>query len=82
MYYRILKYVGELIVFWQQNLLLDDSKDFSTMRDDIGKEKLRLLAVEKKKRYSTVCIFFYVLKRASDFATFHRFSYLIVLSEA
>ncbi|XP_006020007.1 ubiquitin carboxyl-terminal hydrolase 40 isoform X1 [Alligator sinensis] len=32
-----------------KNLLLDDSKDFSTMRDDIGKEKLRLLAVEKKK---------------------------------
>uniref|UniRef100_A0A8C5TY28 Ubiquitin carboxyl-terminal hydrolase 40 n=1 Tax=Malurus cyaneus samueli TaxID=2593467 RepID=A0A8C5TY28_9PASS len=32
-----------------KNLLLDDTKDFSTMRDDIGKEKQRQLALEKKK---------------------------------
>ncbi|NXB68664.1 UBP40 hydrolase, partial [Struthidea cinerea] len=34
-----------------KNLLLDDTKDFSTVRDDIGKEKQRQLALEKKKRY-------------------------------
>ncbi|NXM47119.1 UBP40 hydrolase, partial [Gymnorhina tibicen] len=32
-----------------KNLLLDDTKDFSTVRDDIGKEKQRQLALEKKK---------------------------------
>ncbi|XP_014804728.1 PREDICTED: ubiquitin carboxyl-terminal hydrolase 40-like, partial [Calidris pugnax] len=32
-----------------KNLLLDDSKDFSTVRDDVGKEKQRQLALEKKK---------------------------------
>nr|XP_047906873.1 ubiquitin carboxyl-terminal hydrolase 40 isoform X11 [Anser cygnoides] len=32
-----------------KNLLLDDSKDFSTVRDDLGKEKQRQLALEKKK---------------------------------
>ncbi|RLV92739.1 hypothetical protein DV515_00013681 [Chloebia gouldiae] len=32
-----------------KNLLLDDSKDFSTVRDDIGKEKQRQLALEKRK---------------------------------
>ncbi|NXE23561.1 UBP40 hydrolase, partial [Ardeotis kori] len=32
-----------------KNLLLDDTKDFSTMRDDIGKEKQRQLALEKNK---------------------------------
>lgn len=35
----------------QQNLLLDDTKDFSTVRDDVGKEKQRQLALEKKRRY-------------------------------
>ncbi|NXL91241.1 UBP40 hydrolase, partial [Alectura lathami] len=34
-----------------KNLLLDDSKDFSTVRDDVGKEKQRQLALEKKKRH-------------------------------
>ncbi|KFO64468.1 Ubiquitin carboxyl-terminal hydrolase 40 [Corvus brachyrhynchos] len=34
-----------------KNLLLDDTKDFSTVRDDIGKEKQRQLALERKKRY-------------------------------
>ncbi|NXQ56389.1 UBP40 hydrolase, partial [Anthoscopus minutus] len=32
-----------------KNLLLDDTKDFSTVRDDIGKEKQRQLALEKRK---------------------------------
>ncbi|XP_075009903.1 ubiquitin carboxyl-terminal hydrolase 40 isoform X6 [Calonectris borealis] len=32
-----------------KNLLLDDTKDFSTVRDDVGKEKQRQLALEKKK---------------------------------
>ncbi|NXM18698.1 UBP40 hydrolase, partial [Ploceus nigricollis] len=32
-----------------KNLLLDDTKDFSTIRDDIGKEKQRQLALEKRK---------------------------------
>ncbi|NXU95533.1 UBP40 hydrolase, partial [Xiphorhynchus elegans] len=32
-----------------KNLLLDDTKDFSTLRDDIGKEKQRQLALEKRK---------------------------------
>uniref|UniRef100_A0A672VD15 Ubiquitin carboxyl-terminal hydrolase 40 n=1 Tax=Strigops habroptila TaxID=2489341 RepID=A0A672VD15_STRHB len=32
-----------------KNLLLDDMKDFSTLRDDIGKEKQRQLTLEKKK---------------------------------
>ncbi|XP_017690238.1 PREDICTED: ubiquitin carboxyl-terminal hydrolase 40 [Lepidothrix coronata] len=32
-----------------KNLLLDDTKDFSTVRDDIGKAKQRQLALEKKK---------------------------------
>eukprot|EP00076_Gallus_gallus_P022969 XP_015144558.1 ubiquitin carboxyl-terminal hydrolase 40 isoform X2 [Gallus gallus] len=32
-----------------KNLLLDDSKDFSTVRDDFGKQKQRQLALEKKK---------------------------------
>ncbi|KAM9009744.1 ubiquitin carboxyl-terminal hydrolase 40-like isoform 2-T3 [Ara ararauna] len=32
-----------------KNLLLDDTKDFSTLRDDIGKEKRRQLTLEKKK---------------------------------
>ncbi|NXK50154.1 UBP40 hydrolase, partial [Chauna torquata] len=32
-----------------KNLLLDDSKDFSTVRDDVGKEKQRQLALEKQK---------------------------------
>ncbi|XP_042730994.1 ubiquitin carboxyl-terminal hydrolase 40 isoform X3 [Lagopus leucura] len=32
-----------------KNLLLDDSKDFSTVRDDVGKQKQRQLALEKKK---------------------------------
>ncbi|NXA13561.1 UBP40 hydrolase, partial [Sapayoa aenigma] len=32
-----------------KNLLLDDTKDFSTARDDVGKEKQRQLALEKKK---------------------------------
>ncbi|XP_057278127.1 ubiquitin carboxyl-terminal hydrolase 40 isoform X3 [Pezoporus wallicus] len=32
-----------------KNLLLDDTKDFSTLRDDIGKEKQRQLTLEKKK---------------------------------
>ncbi|XP_042678542.1 ubiquitin carboxyl-terminal hydrolase 40 isoform X4 [Centrocercus urophasianus] len=32
-----------------KNLLLDDSKDFSTVRDDVGKQKQRQLAFEKKK---------------------------------
>ncbi|OXB55139.1 hypothetical protein ASZ78_012568 [Callipepla squamata] len=31
-----------------KNLLLDDSKDFSTVRDDVGKEKQRQLALAKK----------------------------------
>ncbi|KAM6200689.1 LOW QUALITY PROTEIN: ubiquitin carboxyl-terminal hydrolase 40-like [Sarcoramphus papa] len=34
-----------------KNLLLDDTKDFSTVRDDVGKEKQRQLALGKKKRY-------------------------------
>lgn len=38
-------------LFPHQNLLLDDTKDFSTLRDDIGKEKRRQLTLEKKKRY-------------------------------
>lgn len=38
-------------LFQHQNLLLDDMKDFSTLRDDIGKEKQRQLTLEKKKRY-------------------------------
>ncbi|KAF1506029.1 Ubiquitin carboxyl-terminal hydrolase 40, partial [Megadyptes antipodes antipodes] len=36
-----------------KNLLLDDTKDFSTVRDDIGKEKQRQLALEKKKSRQT-----------------------------
>ncbi|NXG03246.1 UBP40 hydrolase, partial [Sakesphorus luctuosus] len=32
-----------------KNLLLDDTKDFSTLRDDLGKERQRQLALEKKK---------------------------------
>nr|XP_008170826.1 ubiquitin carboxyl-terminal hydrolase 40 [Chrysemys picta bellii] len=32
-----------------KNLLLEDGKDFSTVRDDIGKETQRQLAMEKKK---------------------------------
>ncbi|NXU51782.1 UBP40 hydrolase, partial [Turnix velox] len=32
-----------------KNLLLDDTKDFSTVRDDVGKERQRQLALEKKK---------------------------------
>ncbi|NXO97359.1 UBP40 hydrolase, partial [Certhia brachydactyla] len=32
-----------------KNLLLDNTKDFSTVRDDIGKEKQRQLALEKRK---------------------------------
>ncbi|NXS27695.1 UBP40 hydrolase, partial [Pomatostomus ruficeps] len=32
-----------------KNLLLDDSRDFSTVRDDIGRERQRQLALEKKK---------------------------------
>ncbi|NXG14051.1 UBP40 hydrolase, partial [Grallaria varia] len=32
-----------------KNLLLDDSKDFSTARDDVGKERQRQLALEKRK---------------------------------
>ncbi|NWJ02172.1 UBP40 hydrolase, partial [Crypturellus undulatus] len=32
-----------------KNLLLDDTKDFSTVRDDVGKEKQRQLALEKKR---------------------------------
>ncbi|KAM7049381.1 ubiquitin carboxyl-terminal hydrolase 40 isoform 2-T2 [Acridotheres tristis] len=32
-----------------KNLLLDDTKDFSTVRDDMGKEKQRQLALEKRK---------------------------------
>ncbi|XP_051479734.1 ubiquitin carboxyl-terminal hydrolase 40 isoform X1 [Apus apus] len=32
-----------------KNLLLDDTKDFSTLRDDVGKERQRQLALEKKK---------------------------------
>ncbi|KAM6200692.1 LOW QUALITY PROTEIN: ubiquitin carboxyl-terminal hydrolase 40-like [Sarcoramphus papa] len=32
-----------------KNLLLDDTKDFSTVRDDVGKEKQRQLALGKKK---------------------------------
>ncbi|NXP21248.1 UBP40 hydrolase, partial [Scytalopus superciliaris] len=32
-----------------KNLLLDDTKDFSTIRDDIGKERQRQLALEKRK---------------------------------
>ncbi|NXU61555.1 UBP40 hydrolase, partial [Horornis vulcanius] len=32
-----------------KNLFLDDTKDFSTVRDDIGKEKQRQLALEKRK---------------------------------
>ncbi|XP_068803827.1 ubiquitin carboxyl-terminal hydrolase 40 isoform X5 [Struthio camelus] len=32
-----------------KNLLLDDTKDFSTVRDDVGKEKQRQLALEKNK---------------------------------
>ncbi|NWR50197.1 UBP40 hydrolase, partial [Regulus satrapa] len=32
-----------------KNLLLDDTRDFSTVRDDIGKEKQRQLALEKRK---------------------------------
>ncbi|NWI89493.1 UBP40 hydrolase, partial [Pitta sordida] len=32
-----------------KNLLLDDTKDFSTVRDDLGKEKQKQLALEKKK---------------------------------
>ncbi|NXC47497.1 UBP40 hydrolase, partial [Penelope pileata] len=37
-----------------KNLLLDDSKDFSTVRDDVGKEKQRQLALEKKKSRQAV----------------------------
>uniref|UniRef100_A0A8C0FMK9 Ubiquitin carboxyl-terminal hydrolase 40 n=1 Tax=Bubo bubo TaxID=30461 RepID=A0A8C0FMK9_BUBBB len=36
-----------------KNLLLDDTKDFSTVRDDVGKEKQRQLAFEKKKSRQT-----------------------------
>ncbi|KAM9630845.1 ubiquitin carboxyl-terminal hydrolase 40 isoform 5-T9 [Morphnus guianensis] len=32
-----------------KNLLLDDTKDFSTVRDDVGKEKQRQLVLQKKK---------------------------------
>ncbi|XP_067404718.1 ubiquitin carboxyl-terminal hydrolase 40 isoform X2 [Emydura macquarii macquarii] len=32
-----------------KNLLLEDGKDFSTVRDDIGKKTQRQLAIEKKK---------------------------------
>ncbi|XP_074883933.1 ubiquitin carboxyl-terminal hydrolase 40 isoform X6 [Buteo buteo] len=32
-----------------KNLLLDDTKDFSTVRDDVGKEKQRQLALQKQK---------------------------------
>uniref|UniRef100_A0A8C8VHG8 Ubiquitin carboxyl-terminal hydrolase 40 n=1 Tax=Pelusios castaneus TaxID=367368 RepID=A0A8C8VHG8_9SAUR len=32
-----------------KNLLLEDGKDFSTVRDDIGKEAQRQLAIEKKR---------------------------------
>lgn len=32
-----------------KNLLLDDTKDFSTVRDDVGKEKQRQLALGKKQ---------------------------------
>ncbi|XP_010576210.1 PREDICTED: ubiquitin carboxyl-terminal hydrolase 40 isoform X4 [Haliaeetus leucocephalus] len=32
-----------------KNLLLDDTKDFSTVRDDVGKEKQRQLVLQKQK---------------------------------
>lgn len=32
-----------------KNLLFDDNDDFSTIRDDIGKENQKRLALEKKK---------------------------------
>lgn len=38
-----------------KNLLLDDSKDFSTVRDDVGKQKQRQLALEKKKSRQAEC---------------------------
>ena len=33
-----------------QNLLVEDDDDFSTVRDDIGKEKQKELALGKRKR--------------------------------
>lgn len=38
-----------------KNLLFDDNDDFSTIRDDIGKENQKRLALEKKKS-DTFCL--------------------------
>uniref|UniRef100_A0A8C0GU19 Ubiquitin carboxyl-terminal hydrolase 40 n=1 Tax=Chelonoidis abingdonii TaxID=106734 RepID=A0A8C0GU19_CHEAB len=54
-----------------KNLLLEEGKDFSTVRDDIGKETQRQLAMEKKKRY--LLQYFCVLRYAKGFTRFHRF---------
>lgn len=36
--------------FEMQNLLVDDNEDFSTIRDDIGKENLKQQALGKRLR--------------------------------
>ena len=33
-----------------QNLLVEDDDDFSSVRDDIGREKLKEVALGKRKR--------------------------------
>nr|XP_020662482.1 ubiquitin carboxyl-terminal hydrolase 40 isoform X2 [Pogona vitticeps] len=39
-----------------KNLLVDDSKDFSTMKDDIGKQMKKQLAVEKQSSQQNDCL--------------------------
>lgn len=44
------RYLKTVHSFETQNLLVDEDEDFSTVRDDVGREKQKQLALGKKER--------------------------------